>query len=247
MGAVFGLGFSEILFILLVAVLVLGPDHMPRMARLIGQWSAKMRSAASSLSDAVSKDDDLRDIQTNLTTARQNLADAKDYLARPLHDLEEAAADARETLHIVGRDFMTQPTTTQESLPEPCTTGADIFPERNQPAKETMRSASPFMTRPLLWPAESLSFPLPAPRFLPSCVSRQVTRHKMALSRPRRPDQDTLLSTMALRTPHSFCVNRPLPGPAPTRSDTVKMCILKHGQSNEAWQRAIPLTGAHVK
>jgi TatA/E family protein of Tat protein translocase len=45
----FGLGFTEILVILVVALLVFGPDRLPELARSLGKGLAEFRRASSDL------------------------------------------------------------------------------------------------------------------------------------------------------------------------------------------------------
>jgi sec-independent protein translocase protein TatA len=45
----FGLGFTEILVILVVALLVFGPDRLPELARNLGKGLAEFRRASSDL------------------------------------------------------------------------------------------------------------------------------------------------------------------------------------------------------
>ncbi|NOR39707.1 MAG: twin-arginine translocase subunit TatB, partial [Gammaproteobacteria bacterium] len=39
----FDIGFWEIIFILVISLLVVGPERMPRIARTAGLWVGKMR------------------------------------------------------------------------------------------------------------------------------------------------------------------------------------------------------------
>jgi sec-independent protein translocase protein TatB len=48
-GAVFGLGVTEILLILVVALLVLGPKRLPEAARSLGRSMAEFRRASSEI------------------------------------------------------------------------------------------------------------------------------------------------------------------------------------------------------
>jgi sec-independent protein translocase protein TatA len=42
----FGIGFPELLVILLLALIVLGPQRLPELARTLGQWFATIKRAA---------------------------------------------------------------------------------------------------------------------------------------------------------------------------------------------------------
>jgi sec-independent protein translocase protein TatB len=46
---VFDIGFWEIMFIVLLALLVLGPEKMPRIVSTLGNWAGRARFMARSL------------------------------------------------------------------------------------------------------------------------------------------------------------------------------------------------------
>jgi len=45
----FDIGFSELVLIAIVALLVIGPDRLPQVARTAGMWVGKMRGFVSSV------------------------------------------------------------------------------------------------------------------------------------------------------------------------------------------------------
>jgi len=53
----FGLGFGEIVIILLVALLVLGPSKLPKLARQLGRGMREFRRAASEFQATLSEAD----------------------------------------------------------------------------------------------------------------------------------------------------------------------------------------------
>lgn len=76
----FGLGLPEILFIVLLAALILGPEHMPRVARTLGKWSAKARSAATTLGQAVIQDEETRAVSRDLSKLQDDIRNARDQV-----------------------------------------------------------------------------------------------------------------------------------------------------------------------
>ena len=93
----FDVGFSELLVIAVVALLVLGPERLPKAARFAGLWVRRARSHWNSVKAEFERDlaDDelrrtLRDTQASLREARDSLRDAGSNLRR---DFESASQD----------------------------------------------------------------------------------------------------------------------------------------------------------
>lgn len=81
----FDLGWSEMAVILLVALVVIGPKDLPRVAREIGRWSAKARSMAREFQrslDDMAREAELQDIKAEIEKAgRTNVAKSiEDYV-----------------------------------------------------------------------------------------------------------------------------------------------------------------------
>jgi sec-independent protein translocase protein TatB len=94
----FDIGFSELLVIAVVALLVLGPERLPKAARFAGLWVRRARSQWNSVKSEFERelaDEDLkrslRDTQEALRQAHASLRDAGSHLERDLHE-------ARDTL-----------------------------------------------------------------------------------------------------------------------------------------------------
>ncbi|MEL6289650.1 MAG: Sec-independent protein translocase protein TatB [Pseudomonadota bacterium] len=95
----FDLGWSEMLILAVVAIIVVGPKDLPRMLRQVGQFVGQARRMAreftTQFQDAV-KDSDLDDLRNDITKV-DPLADLKKSLAEDFgsvdRDLQETIAD----------------------------------------------------------------------------------------------------------------------------------------------------------
>jgi sec-independent protein translocase protein TatB len=52
----FDIGFTEIIFIMVIALLVVGPERLPRIARTAGLWVGKLRGFVSSVKADIDKE-----------------------------------------------------------------------------------------------------------------------------------------------------------------------------------------------
>jgi sec-independent protein translocase protein TatB len=89
----FDVGFWELTLILIVALLVVGPERLPRVARSAGLWMGKMRRFVSTVR---------ADIQRELAAEELKETLAKQAKSTGLHEIieetREIAADAGQTL-----------------------------------------------------------------------------------------------------------------------------------------------------
>lgn len=84
---------SEIIIILLVALIVLGPQRLPEVARKLGRWSAELREAARELRSGLEAE------VGDLTEMRAEIEKPISEIRRDLRDLDrdidQAGADVR--------------------------------------------------------------------------------------------------------------------------------------------------------
>ena len=102
------IGVSELIVVLIVALLVLGPDKLPRYARKLGAALAEFRKA----SDAAA-----REIRENvaepLAEAQKPLRDAMEPLAEMERAVKENLREAQDSLTNIGKDAPKAPETAQ--------------------------------------------------------------------------------------------------------------------------------------
>jgi len=72
----FDIGFSEMVIIAVVALVVLGPEKLPRVARQAGQWMGKLQRYVSDVKSDINRQmelDELRRLKSEVTNAAQSL------------------------------------------------------------------------------------------------------------------------------------------------------------------------------
>ena len=70
----FGIGMPEMLLILAIALIVIGPKKLPDLAKSLGRAFAEFKRATSELKESLEIDDaDLKDIKTSFNDMRDEL------------------------------------------------------------------------------------------------------------------------------------------------------------------------------
>jgi len=109
---VFGFSLSELVVVIVVALVVIGPKDLPKMLRKLGQWAGKLRRMASDLRAQSGIDDALR---------TEGLAD----------DIAEIRKLARGELDAVQRS-VTSDLSARPAEPVPSTYSDDFFVVRDR-------------------------------------------------------------------------------------------------------------------
>jgi sec-independent protein translocase protein TatB len=80
---------GEIIIILLVALVVLGPKRLPELARKLGAWTAELRAAA-------------RDIRRGLEDEVADLKQVGEELKAPIEELKKSSEQIRKDIDEAG-------------------------------------------------------------------------------------------------------------------------------------------------
>jgi sec-independent protein translocase protein TatB len=75
----FGLGTTEIIIILLIALVVFGPSEIPKVAKSLGKGMATLRKATDELKETVEEDKDLKMIKDSFQEAADTIRGKLDY------------------------------------------------------------------------------------------------------------------------------------------------------------------------
>lgn len=99
----FDIGWTELLFLGVLAILVVGPKDLPRMMRTIGQYTAKIRGAAREFQrsfDEMARESELDELRKQIADVKANnpISELKDAIKHPLDSVGKALDDAGKPL-----------------------------------------------------------------------------------------------------------------------------------------------------
>lgn len=72
----FGIGMPEMLLILAIAIIVIGPNKLPDLAKSLGRALAEFKRATSELKDSLEIDSELKDIKATFNDMSDEIKDS---------------------------------------------------------------------------------------------------------------------------------------------------------------------------
>jgi sec-independent protein translocase protein TatB len=134
---VFEVGFSELLLVGLVALLVFGPERLPSLARTAGHWLGRARRFLSTVK---------ADIEQELKAEELKRIIREQQLNNPLHDLiegtEKSLREAREQAEAALRPATGSTPAAPAALPDAPRPGEAATATPVQPGEATNAPAS---------------------------------------------------------------------------------------------------------
>lgn len=98
----FGIGMPEMIVIMAVALIVIGPKKFPDLAKSLGKAFREFKKATSDLKESLHADDNLNDINRTITGMNDDVKDALDYKFEkkndPLSKSDDAPDDKKDDL-----------------------------------------------------------------------------------------------------------------------------------------------------
>jgi sec-independent protein translocase protein TatB len=91
----FDIGFSELLLVMLVALLVIGPDKLPGLARNAGRWVSKAQAMLRSVKADIDRELASEDLKKSLT-GKAGEMETPDLFA----DMRQVAEEAKCNFHL---------------------------------------------------------------------------------------------------------------------------------------------------
>jgi sec-independent protein translocase protein TatB len=147
----FEVGWTEMLVIAIVMIVVVGPKDLPNMLRTFGRTTAKLRAMASDFQKQFNealKEAELDDVKKSVDSLRSLNPAAE--IRKQLNPFEQAAAEVRSGVDAVMKPKpAVDPATPAASTPqvaEPLKNGATVMPDVNGPEAVPAAPIFPAMT-----------------------------------------------------------------------------------------------------
>ena len=118
----FGISSGELFFIAIIALIVLGPERLPKVTRMAGMWMRRARNQWNSVKD---------ELEREL---------AAEELKRSLHDAQSALQDTEQRIRDSGAEARREFEQMRASVQDPDADGSGATPT---PASEEPAPASP--------------------------------------------------------------------------------------------------------
>jgi len=130
------LSFSEIVVIVLVILIVFGPNRLPDLARKAGEFMNKVKNASSSMTDALGVD--YEETVEPILSAKRDFDSIKEDLTKTVTTFGQAATTPEAT---EASDPPKQPSGDAAAKAEPDATGQEPGPAAGDPEAATPAEA----------------------------------------------------------------------------------------------------------
>jgi len=107
----FGIGLPELIIIMVIALIVIGPSKLPDLARALGKGMAEFRKATQEIKESLNLDEEIQE-------ARDDLVDSVSGLDRPFDRAETEHIDVQEEMESGEKDNNDSPVTLEKEKPE---------------------------------------------------------------------------------------------------------------------------------
>ncbi len=149
----FDIAFSELLIIGVVALIVIGPERLPKVARTAGQWLGKLNRYVSQVKQDIDRDiklDELRKVQQEMSdTAQKYEIMAKDTARQVEAEVEEEVSQVNKVVQAMSATDggLTQQEFDKlkavEAAAEPGNEATPMLPAQTEPVPESNNPGKP--------------------------------------------------------------------------------------------------------
>jgi len=94
----FDMGFQEIVLIGIIALIIIGPERLPGVARNIGLWVGKMQRFVAGVKSDIANELQTDELRNMLSSQEDQIRELKSMVKETQSDLERTAKDAQRSV-----------------------------------------------------------------------------------------------------------------------------------------------------
>lgn len=94
----FDIGFTEILIILIVALVVIGPERLPGVARQLGRWIGKAKRFISSVRSDIEREFQTEELKRILTDQEKEITELREMMRKTESDLRNEVKETADAV-----------------------------------------------------------------------------------------------------------------------------------------------------
>ena len=92
----FGIGLPELIIIMVIALVVIGPQKLPELAKALGKGLAEFKKASQEIKDSFNLDDEIKTIKKDTIDSYNDFKDTLDHVEDDDRDEDSDTADTDE-------------------------------------------------------------------------------------------------------------------------------------------------------
>ena len=94
----FDMGFQEIVLIGIIALIIIGPERLPGVARNVGLWVGKMQRFVAGVKSDIANELQTDELRSMLSSQEDQIRELKSMVKETQSDLERTAKDAQRSV-----------------------------------------------------------------------------------------------------------------------------------------------------
>ena len=118
----FGISSGELFFVAIIALIVLGPERLPKVARLAGMWVRRARNQWQSVKDELERELAAEELKRSLHDAQSALRDTE-------QGIRDSGSEAQREFEQMRASVMSKPDTPAPSVDDDAPSATTDRPE----------------------------------------------------------------------------------------------------------------------
>lgn len=94
----FDMGFQEVVLIGIIALIIIGPERLPSVARSIGLWVGKMQRFVAGVKSDIANELQTDELRSMLSSQEDQIRELKNMVNETKSDLEKTAQQAQKSV-----------------------------------------------------------------------------------------------------------------------------------------------------